>query len=93
MQDRNPKIVVGVGLLLLFLLFVWVYNAQADWSEDYGFWAADHMRRSSEQQRFYAERAIEQRWRERNIQALPGRQAPIDCYTYYIGNAAYESCY
>ena len=80
-------------LMVVALSFCFPALARADWSEDYGFWAADHMRRNSEQQRFYAERAIEQRWRERNIEALPGRQAPIDCYTYYIGNVAYESCY
>lgn len=94
MEDRNPKIVVGVGLFLLFALFafVWVCNARADWSEDYGFWLADSMRRQSEQRQFYNELERDRQWRERNSEVLPGCQAPVDCYTYYVGNVSYQSC-
>lgn len=77
--------------------------AQADWSEDYGFWAAEMLGKHNSEQRYYAERAIEQRQYRRERErareelapsvVLPGRSGCIRAYTYYIGNVAYTQCY
>ncbi len=80
-------------LMVAALGFCFPAMARADWSEDYGFWAAEQLRKHQSEQRFYNELERDRQWRQRNSEVLPGRQAPVDCYTYYVGNVSYESCY